>query len=97
MSKASVSITVENQYSDFFHLAGDGAGWSRRCLVGCSVLDHGSTVVLNRYNAAKDAVVATIEIASSMEVVETPVPGDYKVGVPTGGYGSTAFVITVEQ
>lgn len=97
MAKATVAITAENQFSDFFHLAGDGAGWARRALVGCSVLDHGSTVVLNRYNAALDAVVAVVEITSSMEAVETPVPGTYKVGVPTGGYGSTEFVITVEQ
>lgn len=97
MAKATVAITAENQFSDFFHLAGDGAGWPRRCLVGSSVLDHGSTIILNRYNAAKDTIVAVTEITSSMEAVETPVPGPYKVGVPTGGYGSTEFTITVEQ
>lgn len=97
MPKATVEITTENQWSDFFYLYGDGTGWQRRCLVGCSVLDHGSTVVLNRYNADRSAVVAAVEVTSSMEAVETPVPGDYKVGVPTGGYGSTPFTITVEQ
>lgn len=97
MAKATVAITAENQFSDFFHLAGDGAGWARRALVGCSVLDHGSTVVLQLYNDAHTAIDATLEITSSMDSVETPVSGDFKVGVPTNGYGGTPFVITVRQ
>ena len=95
MSKASLAISAENTWSDKFHLAGDGAGWPRRCLV-CATRDD-STVTLRRYNAAGDTVIASIDMDGTMTTVEVPLPGLYDVGVATGAYGGTALTITVEQ
>ena len=95
MAIASVSVSTENTFSAKFHLAGDGAGWARRCLV-CAT-DPDSTVTLRRYNAAGDTVIASLDLGSVMEAVEVPVAGLYDIGVATGNYGGTALTITVEQ
>ena len=95
MAIASVTISAENTFSSKFHLAGDGAGWARRCLI-CATRDD-STVTLRRYAADGTTVTASLDLGSVMEAVEVPVAGTYDVGVATGNYGGTALTVTVEQ
>ena len=92
---ATKSISAEDQWSDVFYLAGDGAGWARRALICATSSD--STVTLRRYASDGTTVLASIDLDSAMSTIETPVPGMYDVGVATGNYGGTALTITVEQ
>ena len=91
----SLEVSAENTFSEKFHLAGDGSGWARRCLV-CATRDD-STVTLRRYATDGTTVVAALDMDSVMNAVEVPVQGLYDVGVVTGNYGGTALTITVEQ
>lgn len=91
------AIAAEDTWSDPFELRGDShnRGLHARALVCASADD--STVTLRRLAGDKSTVLARLEFSSTMETVEVPVTGWYDVGVATGNYGGTPFVITVEQ
>lgn len=90
MAKVSLSVSAQNTWSSPFHLAGDGAGWPRRALIS---IVGGSTVTIKRMSG--EAVLSSKTMMGS-QVLETPVPGEYIIGVATGDYVD-ATVITVEQ
>lgn len=94
---ATKAITAQDQWSAVFELQGDSGHMpSRRALINATRDD--STVTLRRYaEAAGTTLLSEIKMGSTMEAVEVPVTGYYKVGVATGDYGGTALTITVEQ
>jgi len=89
---ATKSISAEDQWSDVFYLAGDGAGWQRRALISIS---GGSTVTIQHIDSDKTTVLGSKTLTES-SVLEVPVGGNYKVGCATGDYVDATTVV-VEQ
>lgn len=93
MAKASLAVSAQNTWSDKFHLAGDGAGWPRRCLV-CATRDD-STVTLRRYNAAGDTGTWTGSSADRTAVADGDVIGKNAIlSTANAVSGDTVFLGT---
>ena len=96
----TLAVSAHDTWSTVFQLAGDDTiprtELPRRALINATRSD--STVTLRRYaDVAGTTLLSEIDMGSTMEAVEVPVTGYYKVGVATGNYGGTALTITVEQ
>jgi hypothetical protein len=92
------AVSAQNTWSDKFELRGDShsRGLRGRCLVQIIQGSVNSTVTLRRYGPT-GAVVGTQTFTAATSVVEVPVNGLYDIGVATGGFGTGAITITVEQ
>jgi len=94
----TLPVSAQNTWSTKFQLQGDdGHLPGRRALVSIVQGTENSTVTLRRYGADGTTVISTQTFTASTNVVEIPVQGLYDVGVATGGFGTGAITITVEQ
>lgn len=93
------AITAQNQWSDKFELRGDShnRGQRARALLQIVQGSVASTVSLRRYGTDGTTVTSTQTFTDTYNAIEVPVTGIYDVGVATGGFGTGAITITVEQ
>lgn len=93
------AVSAEDTWSDPFELRGDShnRGQRARALLQIVQGSVASTVSLRRYGTDGTTVTSTQTFTDTYNAIEVPVTGIYDVGVATGGFGTGAITITVEQ
>lgn len=96
--RVQLSAAEQNTWSAKFQLQGDDAVMgARRAQVSIVQGSADSTVTLRRYDPDAPTVVIQALTMTKGQVVEVVVNGLYDIGVATGGFGTGACLITVEQ
>lgn len=92
-----LAVSAQNTWSPKFELLGDRhfGGLPGRALLSIVQGSVASTVSLRRYDL--DGAVIQITTYTAGAVIEVPVTGKYDVGVATGGFGTGAITVVVEQ
>lgn len=94
--EVSLPVSAQNTWSPKFELLGDKHSPTSpaRALISIVQGSANSTVTLRRYSGS--TVIQSLTMTAG-QVLEVPVTGMYDIGVATGGFGTGACLITVEQ
>ena len=94
--QVSLPVTAQNTWSPKFELLGDRHApiSPARALISIVQGSANSTVTLRRYSGS--TVIQSLTMTAG-QVLEVPVTPMYDIGVATGGFGTGAILITVEQ